>query len=423
MNHLRKVILLWIVMAVGLTLSCRETNLEIGKPPEIEWQKIYGGKSDEFGFKARETFDGNYVVVGYSNSFDDGKQKAYILSVDKFGDTLWSKTYGGSSESAAHSFQQTSDSGYIVCGYIGDEGSDSDLGNQDVYLLKLDKEGEVLWERSIGGFKDDCGFSVSETRDKGYIIAGGTCSFSLGMTDLYLIKTDSLGNTLWSRTFGGERTDVGMSVHEIPKVGYLIAGTSNSFDSGFNDILAIRTDSLGNTIWMKTFGGSSNDMAFCSQRTTDGNYVILGHSIVTKIFGNFVIELPSLLEMPRGSENPLDRDMYAVKLDANGRLLWKRAYGSHKTEYGQSIWQTSDNGFVLCGTAVSLHDKRFSDIYVLKTDSKGEPLWGKRYGGERIEFAFSAQQTSDGGYIVAGNTRSYGAKGMDILLIKLRPEE
>jgi len=299
---------------------------------------------------------------------------------------LWSRTYGGSSWDWSNSVQQTADGGYILTGVTTSFGGSS----EDVYLIKTDSLGNTLWSRTYGGDYWDKGWSVQQTTDGGYIVAGATMSFGLAVGlryDVYLIKTDSLGDTLWSRAYGGSEGDVGRSVQQTADGGYIIVGTTSSFSDELNpdDIYLIKTDSLGDTLWSRTYGGSSGDYGVSVQQTTDGGYIVTGE---TNSFGNA-------------------GDFYLIKTDSLGDTLWSRTYGYETSDDGRCIQQTTDGGYIVTGsTEQPPYDIFDSDVYLIKTDSLGDTLWSRTYGGSSFDVGRSVQQTTDGGYIVTGHTES-----------------
>ncbi len=169
-------------------------------------------------------------------------------------DTLWTKAFGGTNEDYGRSVQETSDGGYIIAGYTKSFGA----GSYDVYLIKTDANGDTTWTKTYGGSNIDQGYSVEQTSDGGYIIAGNSKSFGAGLDDVYLIKTDANGDTTWTKTYGGSNIDQGYSVEQTSDGGYIIAGYTKSFGAGSYDVYLIKTDANGDTTWTKTYGGSKN---------------------------------------------------------------------------------------------------------------------------------------------------------------------
>jgi len=200
-------------------------------PGDTLWTRTYGGSSNDWGECLRQTSDGGYIIAGATRSFGAGSYDVYLLKTDSSGDTLWTHTYGGSSEDRGYSVQETSDGGFIVAGQTESFGA----GESDLYLVKSNSSGDTLWTHAYGGSSSDYGYSVQETSDGGYIVVGVTGSFGAGGYDVYFLKTDSSGDTLWSRTYGGSGSDWGESVQHTSDGGYIVAGVCGSFGAGGYD--------------------------------------------------------------------------------------------------------------------------------------------------------------------------------------------
>ena len=179
----------------------------------------------------------------------------------------WERNYGGADGDLGYSVQQTSDGGYVVAGYTVSFGD-----SIQVYLIKTNATGDTLWTRTYGGTSDDYGYSVQQTMDTGYVIAGKTNSFG-NFYQVYLIKTNSFGDTLWTRTYGGAGYDDGRSVQQTSDGGYIVAGWTNSFGDG-NQVYLIKTNAQGDTLWTKAYGGTDGDLGYSVQQTSDGGYIV-----------------------------------------------------------------------------------------------------------------------------------------------------
>ena len=236
------------------------------------WTKMYGGTAfdiPEAALSVQQTGDGGFIFVGTHNN------DAYLVLTDVNGDTLWTKSYGDSLSHAGHSIQHVNDSGFIICG--------SSLYNRgDVYLIRTDSNGDTLWTNTYGGSLQEAGYSVQQTNNGDFIITGWTVSYGAGEQDVYLIRTDSNGDTLWTKTYGGINYDQGYSVLQLSDGGFIIAGSTMSFGAGRSDVYIIRTDSIGDTLWTKTCGGMESENARSIQQTRDGGFIIAG---VTSSFG------------------------------------------------------------------------------------------------------------------------------------------
>jgi len=307
-------------------------------------------------------------------------------------DTLWTNTFGGSDEDYGHAVQQTDDGGYIITGYTRSFGA----GSADIYLIKTDSNGDTLWTKTFGDSLIDSGKSVQQTSDGGYIITGYTKSFGSGGSDVWLIKTDSNGDSLWTKTFGGIDGDRGNWVQQTTDGGYILTGFRFPIAYGDADVWLIKTDSNGDSLWTKTFGGDHDERSYGVQQTTDGGYIITG---ATESYGN--------------GEN----DIWLIKTDSNGDSLWTKTFGGSSDDTGYSVQQTTDNGYIIAGWTYSYGNGNL-DAWLIKTDSNGDSLWTKTFGGNGWDYGVSIQKTFDGGYIFTGATYSYGNGESDVWLIK-----
>jgi len=295
-------------------------------------------------------------------------------------DTLWTKTYGGAFDDKAYCIRQTpKDDGYIIVGYSESYGA----GGKDVYLIKTDENGDTLWTRTYGGIQDDFGNCVQLTPDDGYIIVGYTFSFGYGEMDVWLIKTDSHGDTLWTKTFGGVNYDRGYSVEQTTDGGYIISGFTDLGNT--NNLYLIKTDENGDTLWTRFHGGNHYENGHCVLQTSDGGYISTGF---TFSFGLGV---------------PWRSNVYLIKTDSNGDTLWTRNFGGSDDDEGWVVQETSDDGFIIIGDTWSFQPGN-SYMYLIKTDINGNVLWTKLHGGPHWDQGFCVQQTLDNGYILTGRS-------------------
>ncbi|MBI4723371.1 MAG: T9SS type A sorting domain-containing protein [Candidatus Stahlbacteria bacterium] len=239
--------------------------------PDTLWTHTYGAGGSDYGYSVQETDDGAYIVAGNTSSYGVGGYDAWLIKTDADGDTLWTRTYGGEADDGARCVQQTFDGGYILAGYT----FSASAGNSDAWLIKTDTNGINAWERRFGGTAADYAYSVQQTADSGYIIVGYTSSS--GNADVWLIKTNAAGNSSWSNTFGGTAADYGYSVQQTQDGGYIIVGATYSGANGF-DVFLIKTDSIGNSLWSNTFGGTAADYGYSVQEAQDGGYIIVGYT-------------------------------------------------------------------------------------------------------------------------------------------------
>jgi hypothetical protein len=307
---------------------------------------------------------------------------AQVVDITAAGDT-WSKTFGGANFDDAYSVQQTSDGGYIIAGKTGSYGA----GDYDVWLVKTDEDGNKVWDRTFGKTTSEHGWSVQQTSDGGYVIAGYTYPHATRGWDALLIKTDLDGNEVWEKTYGGEEDDYGYSVRQTSDGGYVVTGST----VGGNWL--IKTDANGNMVWDRTFGGSG---AYSVQQTSDSGYVMVGETWSNSAGGS---------------------DVWLVKTDAAGSKEWDRTFGGADMDVGRSVQQTSDGGYIIAGWTNSYGAGDY-DFWLVKVDPVGNKTWDRTFGGASWDQAWSVHQTSDGGYIVTGVTDSRGASYADVWLIR-----
>jgi len=349
----------------------------------------------------------------------DGKDNNCNGQIDEGDVCTFSKTIGGSRWDIANSIIQSSDGGYVVAGYTKSFGA----GDWDFYVVKLDSSGNVLWTKTIGGSKGDGANSIVQSSDGGYVIAGWTESFGAGYEDIYVVKLDSSGNVVWTKTIGGSLTDVANSIIQSSDGGYVVAGGTLSFGAGGSDMYIVKLDSSGNVVWTKTIGGSKDDVASSIIRSSDGGYVVVGYtqsfreddSDISDDWDDIYIEDDRDLFDGGISE---DRDIYVVKLDSSGNIVWTKTIGGSKDDVAYSIIQSSDRGYVVAGWTESF-GAGWYDFYVVKLDSSGNVIWTKTIGGSFLDGGGSIIRSSDGGYVIAGGTASFGAGFADFYVVKL----
>ncbi len=371
----------------------------------LGWSQTYGGTGSESASSVVQTSDGGYAIAGTTYNItinQDVYSDVYLVKTDASGNMLWNKIYGGTGSESASSVVQTSDGGYAIAGTTDSYGA----GNNDFWLVKTDSAGNQLWTKTYGGTGSESASSVVQTSDGGYAIAGTTDSYGAGNNDFWLVKTDSAGNQLWTKTYGGTGSESASSVVQTSDGGYAIAGTTYNITINqdvYSDVYLVKTDASGNMLWNKIYGGTGLQGGQGVVQTSDDGYAIVGRR---SFFG------------------PSKYDIYLVKTDASGNMLWNKTYGGfdyglgvYNYGFGFGVVQTSDGGYAIVGSTSSYGAGDF--VYLIKTDGSGNMLWNRIYGGTGSESASSVVQTSDGGYAIAGTTDSYGAGNNDFWLVKV----
>ena len=355
-------------------LNCWVVKLN-GKA-ELEWKKCFGGESAHQANEIIQCRDRCYVIAG-STMLKDGNETGvhgsddyWIYKINTSQVQQWSRSYGGKSDDNAKSIQQTSDGGYIVAGWGGINGNNikGNLGGNDFWIVKLNKQGSIVWQNSLGGSGIDNASGAVETPDGGFIAVGYSNSNNLnvtgnhGSTDCWLVKLDSGGIIEWQKSIGGSGLDYAYSIHVTKDKGFIIAGATESNDKdvkgnhGQSDAWIIKTDSLGKIQWQKCYGGKNNDVAYSIQQTGDGGYVFAGstNSNDGGVSGN------------HGA-----MDVWVVKLDKEGTIQWQKCMGGTDAEQAKSIHQTNDGGYIISAFSKSKNgdvttNKGNYDYWVIK---------------------------------------------------------
>jgi len=349
--------------------------------PDKLWAKDFRGNGlsgFNIGYSVEATSDSGYIITGIKNGYSgDGVIQLgdiWLIKTNATGDTLWTKTFGdGFTQDEGRSVRQTFDGGYIIAGRCNGGGF---FGyTSDAILIKTDATGDTIWAKRYDGGNDfDEATSVQQVSEGGYIFTGRTRSWDTGAEDLWLIRTDDNGDTLWTKTFKCAGRMGGNSVRQISDGGYIISGNSKSLGAGSSDLWLIRTDDSGDSLWTKAFAEAGNDAGSGDnsvQQTSDGGFIIVGKKL--------------------------------IKTDMNGDTLWTKPFG------GNSVQQTIDGGYIIAGTEL------------IKTNINGDILWAKSFGDSYFDIGRSVQQTSDGGFIVTGSTETESLE-RNISLIRFAPE-
>lgn len=367
---------------------------------QITFQKAYGGTLMDIGNAVRQTFDNGYIIVGTTTSFSSGGRDVLVIKTNESGDTAWTKTFGGATDNEyGYCVQQTIDSGFIVSGVAS---SFNDVAG-DMYLIKLNNAGDTIWTRTYGGIGYEWGSFVQQTTDGGFIIAGQTPAYGAGGFDAYLVKTDAGGNLSWTKTYGGQGLEIGSAVQQTTDGGYILTGQIDSYGAGSGDFYLVKTDSTGFVVWNKAYGKPGEDAGVSVKQTTDGGYIIGGTS--------------------ENSLGPLGPDMCLIKTNAVGDTLWSKLYGGPMIDECHEVILTVDGGYMMCGKSFSFSTAGDYDVYIVKTNSQGVEQWSKTYGNSASatsnDFGNSIDQTNDGGYIIAGESLyGFGVGLSNVYLVK-----
>jgi len=307
----------------------------------------------------------------------------------------WARSYGGGLGEGAWTIQQTSDGGFAVAGWTWSFGA----GDSDIWILKLRADGTIQWQRTYGGYDDDAADLIYQASDGGYVVTGYTASYGAGAIDVWLLKLGADGAVQWQKTYGGRAEDEAVGIQQTLDGGYIVAGETDSFGAGDWDVWLLKLGADGAVQWQKTYGGPRSETTSADpvQQTADGGYIVTGR---TASFG-------------AGGY-----DVWMLKLDENGTVQWQKTYGGPGDDEAHAVRQTLNGGYVVAGYTASF-GAGATDIWVIKLDGQGTILWQKTFGGEGTDLTFSVHPTFDGGCVVGGYTWSFGAGASDFWVLKL----
>lgn len=393
-----------------LTTASIMLNLYVAyaQAPAILWQKSFGGALDENANCIQQTNDGGYVFAGDNGDY-------WIVKIDTAGNIQWQKSFGGSGADKAKSIRQTTDGGFIVAGetYSSDGDVTGNHGSLDYWIIKLNDFGNLQWEKCFGGTDLDHVTSIEHTKDGGYIVAGFSWSGDGDVTghhgtygyDFWIVKLGINGNIQWQKSLGGSDHDYAYSIDQTLDGGYIVAGNTNSTDGdvtgnhGGADYWIVKLGATGNIQWQNCFGGSNNEEPNYIEQTMDAGFIVAGYSGSNDgdVSGN------------HGRD-----DCWILKLDSTGIIQWQKTYGSTYWDYASCIHQTNDGKYIATGAEeagdgdITGHHgyKGTKDFWVIRLDDSGSLLWQKSLGGTNHDWASSIVKTNTGGYIVAGSSAS-----------------
>ena len=459
MNFLkgRKFLTLFLSIYILFSCSSDDDNSVIQVDPVFEgqlvWVKTFGGSNEDDAIDIVEANDGGYVVLGFTNSIDgditgktNSDQDYWLLKLNQDGDKIWDKTYGGSQNDQATGLSKTNDGGYIISGYTSSFDGDvsENAGFQDYWIVKVDNQGIIQWEKSFGFIGQDQAYKVIPTTDGGYF-ASGTLQVGEGgsngegndivnedqnlrggqhsLGDFWGIKMDANGNKIWRRYFGGTQADLNKDVIETDDGGFLLVGISDSPDFdisnaiGADDFWVIKVSAIGEKVWEKSYGGLETDRAFSIARTDDGNYLLTGESR----------SLGEDISNPKGGG-----DIWIIKINAsNGAILWEKSFGGTEFDTSRGIKNLGNGSFAIAGSSRSTggdatNNYGANDAWFLIVDENGALEYETNIGGSDIDFGNQVMGTSNNEIVFVGSTLSndfditVNKGNKDILIFKMK---
>ena len=358
--------------------------------PDSLWSSISWWDNEKC-YAIEQTPDGGYVFAGHTSiPIGQGSWDFKLVKTDPAGIPNWITTYSTGNLDYCYDMEPAADGGYILAGYTG-----SFILSYNFMLVKTNSDGDSIWCREYGGPNAEYCYAVQQTTDGGYILGGKTASFGAGYYDFWLVKTDANGDSVWSRTFGDTGHDACHSVKQTSDGGYILAGRYGVPGAADDDFMLIKTDDAGNMMWSQTYGGNSYDYCMSVIECSQGGYVLAGYTM---------------------SYGVSSHDYWLIKTDALGNPEWDHTYGGGGIDKCQKVMELEDGGFLLGGYSESFGAGEY-DYWLVRTGVSGEMLWNKTFGGDQIDECNDFLQTDDGGFVLAGHSRSYGGIQNTNLLI------
>ena len=368
--------------------------------------QYYGDKENEKGISFTQK-NNQFFILGTTRSFGQGSEDFFIVKANADFGALFHIEWGSEHHDIATSITETSDGNIITTGYSWDAPG----GRLDIVLTKFNRCGVNLWASYFGSASSDYAFRVIETNDKGFLITG--MSFESGEKgSVLLIKTDSIGVLLWQKTYDTPDKDYGIDIIENSDNSIIVLANASSFtdkntnssdylSETYSKIMLIKTDERGNELWRKFYGGEKHQFAKKIEFNDNNSFYIIG-STLNNTNGSFDISLH--------------------KIDSNGDVIWQTTYGGNKYEYGNSIDKSTNGNILITGSSGSFSSNDDSDIYVVKTDSEGNEIWSKTFGGAFSDYGNDGQFLSNGNITILGTSKSNTGSDFDLFFIELSPE-
>lgn len=358
--------------------------------------KTFGGPAAEIGWDVASAKDGGFVICGDTRSFGAGGADVYLVKTDANGEMEWARTFGDSGDEAGMSVVTAADGGYVIAGGTKSFGN----GETDMYIIKVDADGDCVWSRTIGGKDYDYAYSVKNTSDKGFIVAG--YSSAEERSDAYVIKLDSSGKTQWEKKYGDYGWELAYSAVEDNDKGYIICGYTTSTINAQSLIYLVKTDANGNSKWARTYGGARENRGYYALPDKDGGYVVASKttSYISKGVG---------------------WDMMAFKIDAKGNSLWTTFVPAADTDIGKTVLLDGDKKYVL-GATKRCYGICDTDMCIERVDAAGNTSMIRIYSGTGNDTLNSILKDKDGNYIICGTTTSAGNGRSDMMLMKVGPD-
>jgi len=384
---LKKVLIICLMVLAAGTASAQLDTV---------WVQTYGGAANDGFRSAIPTDDGGVIAVGYTHSFGAEDANVFAVRTDADGDTLWMRAIGGDGMDYGYDVCESDDGGYVIAGFTTSSGA----GAEDVYIVKIDSSGNTVWSRTYGGSEPDEGYSIYATGDGHYVVSGRTDSYGSGHNDLYLLKLDSAGDTVWTRVYGDSLYDWGQSVCGTGDGNYGICGAKWGASDNL-DIFVLKVTPAGTLLWENTYGGTGSvDPDIGTWIVSDGDSGIMV-SCIRAIEGR----------------DPLDACFLRLGLEGDQQAYRRAIYTYY--QYANSVCLTPEGGYLFCGADKDEPTQK-NDLMLLKRITGTGWVWQQIIGGPGSDWGSSVVPVAAGYYLISGHTESFGAGGFDGWLIMMK---
>ena len=423
----------WLLVLLVTTFITAMQAIAQPIPPQVRWQAGFGGTGADVLYNAIPTTDGGFLLGGESSSGTNGNKTApsrggrdiWIIRLDSSGAKLWERSFGGTLDDGLFSMLQTTNGDFVLGGYsesgVTGNKTSPNRGGRDFWVIRLDANGDAIWDRTYGGNDDDNLQDIIETGDGGFICggysysaaSGNKTSSHFGDSDFWIVRLDSSGNRIWDHSYGGTGPDTCYNIVRLGNDGFVVAGSSGSDTNGNKaspsfgglDLWVVRLDAIGNVLWQQTYGGSddegSDDSGVRLAAAHNGGFIV-GANSFSGVSGNKT-------KAGFGFD-----DFWVIRLDDNGLPLWQAVAGGTGNDYLTGLLATTDAGFLLVGgsnsetnsTKTSPRQGSF-DFWVVALDNAGSNIWDRSYGGTSSDgFQNISIAAASGGFVLAGDSSS-----------------
>jgi len=362
-----------------------------------EWEKFYGEGDDDIANGIVALENGHSALVGTCQSFGAKRTDICVTRMNEKGEMVWRLMLGGEKEDKGRAITRAADGSLYV---LGTSKSFSKNYDTDMYAAKISLDGKLLWEKAIGGDRDEHAGGIAGTDDGGVLIVGDTESIEKRYKDIYIVKLDKDGQSLVSHTVGGEKAEEAHSLARMKDGHFALVGMRAMGSGKYADFFVMKLDQNGKYVWTKTFGGKYNDSLHGVTGTADGGFVAVGKT---------------------RSYNSEQTDLTVMKFNEAGKLLWHKIYGFKYYEYGNAVTSTQDGGFMIVGGTNTLGQGGHS-VYLVALDKAGTLIWSHVYGGRNHDAGYGIARMSDGSLVVAGESDSFD-RSRNFYMLKIQRQQ